>query len=1822
MSKGFQELNDHDLTQALESLLWPQLKKLLTTRAPGHCMRMADLDLDLMVTLARALRGEVSNAQVFILGEQQGLEKRDLFISSTKLVELRNPMQDGTLRPPLLVFLPSDLRASAEDSFGVATFEEITVTNIYQALVRSLLQSIPLPLQGHIHTILEQLLPSENWPWANSVAQACYLLTALKNEVDGETLGAALYELGLVPDFRLFDEPAAAQARIRKNVQSMHTLTHSDHSVRGRVLELRLSDKSVQRRLIEFLAESGIEDPHGWTRRIVIDRNNWDLSFDKWAFEENLNPDKISIRVEQTDLPVIHEDETNERLLGLIGSQILAPQERRKLAVVFNVDPHPSQIQGLHHFSVQILTREGSPVGVAKNVKVWQSKKTTWTLTLDKLDKVEFEEGWHFIRVLPWTEAGDPVPITDPGPALSGGRTRPNESEDFYVLPGEVLDEIPPQRAIPQEYSLEHARMRLQFTAIQAKRDPASINPESVTWVNKNSKTRQIAQETIEVRFGRDGAFQLPVTGLLKRLEQRILESPERPVSWRLQIHVGQSEIDSVETASWLGTSVEDTSRYYNHQLQEDLTDWPRSAAVESFLAARAQYFSQLRAGNENLISQAANFLELKEACIQYAEAYQDLLLDLRRKVEQSTGADQQKAIIALRTALAVDTIHINITSFRAKIREAALIGPTHPLRALWLATWSWIGQQWVMTTKDGPEEYVGPVRDALLSGLVPLNIPATVPLADGRVFTTIDNLHPFWSLYAPATEEDTRGLLGEICTSLNLPEPAIGGTAINGEVLAARIERYLVQHPYIRTLIINAFNQGRAAVLADALVMLQRQEAFSHLRYDIRLFVPDPDTPGIGEAIEQLLSPAGSTSAEAVDAFSHPTGSHLFPKLSLAIHSTQDFYANPTQFRAHLSILIDLFPAQEVGAGLPLRSAEIAPLHGLIQDFVIDFQDNESGTYWRRQPLHGEPTSLPGAESLVDLLARLPQVISGATATVAMGVSAFEHRPIVTLGLGREQRELIHHVHDVSDWVYTIDRNIGVEFFDHGGRRDRPDYLIDYLPSSAATFGHRLVITSRSLSELESLLSPVLAQYGLKADGRHATIILEQLRSLSGRLALKLISSPTQQAEVLGLALARLFLKHQGALSNQIILPLDTHLDLFQTIKKQEEELGHAVSLQRTDLALFDLDASNRIIHCNLVEVKCYTQVGGVGAYQQLKEKIAQQINHSQEVLRRHFDPSWKIPDRPDRLLKTRELATLLEFYLGRAVRYELITQDAAAEAQALLATLEDGYSLTFSRSALIFDFEKPGTEPPDNEEDIEYHRIGVDLIQALIAEARPSSTTQLLEQEEPVGISSVPLLTSAAFIAPRRESTASWRRTEQDHRNQVLDPLHGESLQNQQELEESVQDNAGNMALGDDEPRSMPGLPVSSLPVINTANNVSIGPAYDVILGVDNRTPQYGILGEMAGRKVALDLNQTHTISLFGVQGGGKSYTLGTIIEMACLPIPNINCLPAPLATVIFHYSPTQDYKPEFTSMISPNEENDQLALLRERYGAEPSALKDTVLLVPPRKVAARKAEYPELEVIPITFAAAELQAMHWKFLMGAVGSQSMYLRQINLIMRNLQGKLTLESLLQGVNHSTLGEHLKELARTRLQFAGEYIDDSQRLGEIIRPGRLIIVDLRDEFIEKDEALGLFVVLLQIFAEATYQGHSFNKLVVFDEAHKYMESQDLIAGLIEVVREMRHKGTSIMVASQDPPSVPASLIELSSQIILHKFTSPAWLRHIQKANAALNGLTPEKMAQLGPGEAYIWSTKATDEGFSKGAMKIRCRPRVTQHGGSTKTAI
>ena len=402
---------------------------------------------------------------------------------------------------------------------------------------------------------------------------------------------------------------------------------------------------------------------------------------------------------------------------------------------------------------------------------------------------------------------------------------------------------------------------------------------------------------------------------------------------------------------------------------------------------------------------------------------------------------------------------------------------------------------------------------------------------------------------------------------------------------------------------------------------------------------------------------------------------------------------------------------------------------------------------------------------------------------------------------------------------------------------------------------------------------------------------------------------------------------------------------------------------------------------------------------------------------------------------------------------------------------------------------------------------------------------------------------------------------------------------------------------------------------------------PVCDVLIGkIDTDTPQYGVIGKTVDNKriIGIDLNECNTVSLFGVQGAGKSYTIGTVAEMTLKQFSKVNKLPAPLASVIFHYSESMDYAPEFTSMAYPNDDARQLARLKQEYGAEAGSVKDVLLLTPNSQVEKRKSEYPDIEIAPIGFAASELNVADWMFLLGAIGNESTYVKELKQIMKACRYDMTLTNIRMGVNQNAfLSNSQKNLALQKLKFAEDYILNDCSLKKYMRPGRLIIVDLRDEFIEKNEALGLFVVMLNIFASVKdIDGKQFNKFIVFDEAHKYMNDKDLVGSITTAIREMRHKGVSIMIASQDPMSLPSEIIELSSIVIMHKFSSPAWVKHVQKAITALQTLTPMAMSSLTSGEAFLWANKATDRMFTQRPVKISIRPRVTKHGGDTINAV
>src|SRR5438105_3394423 len=121
-----------------------------------------------------------------------------------------------------------------------------------------------------------------------------------------------------------------------------------------------------------------------------------------------------------------------------------------------------------------------------------------------------------------------------------------------------------------------------------------------------------------------------------------------------------------------------------------------------------------------------------------------------------------------------------------------------------------------------------------------------------------------------------------------------------------------------------------------------------------------------------------------------------------------------------------------------------------------------------------------------------------------------------------------------------------------------------------------------------------------------------------------------------------------------------------------------------------------------------------------------------------------------------------------------------------------------------------------------------------------------------------------------------------------------------------------------------------------------------------------------------------------------------------------------------------------------------------------------------------------------------------------------------------------------------SLLGGQSRRAAEIRFKFVQKYISPTHgtRFGQVLRPGRAVIIDLRKPLFTKEDALRFFLVCANQISRVQGQ---FNKLIIFDEAHEYLS--DEFGEKIEArIRLMRHEGTSYIFATQDVESIPSSI--------------------------------------------------------------------------------
>jgi DNA phosphorothioation-dependent restriction protein DptH len=1841
-----QPISEPDLYEVLSRQLLPQIKAALASARAGQRLRVTTLPVQVMDRLCQELHGASTFRTCMLAKDADGAPWR---ASSTKIIELRN-----VLREPLLVFIPPELRTAAEDSLDIATFTELAFRNVSDEIQEVLLVQLPEKLRQRVEAALKYIRLERILQNVDEAVE--YLLTVVKNGSTPEAAGAALYCLGLVPDLAGFQE-VEIEKRLSRNWNAARVLDDSGSPWLARIQKLRLEPDTIQKRLFVFLRDRK-PSVRVWGRDLA-QRSEWsDLSFDRWRFVGDVEETAgVRIIVEELDLPLQVPDE----VAGAAQLPVLDLENARTaLKMVFRSQPRPAEVPAWTHYRFQILSTPDEVPLVA-----WESnsypkpvfgRNKSVRRSVKAKDLQSLEEGTYFVKVDAYDANGNlltTVGKLDPRSPLSHPE---NESEYFLVVRGETEVEEPEPRAVFAT-SLLDAWAALAARALGGKErvDPQNISGLYGRWAEPmKAPTRGDVHFALEHS---DGAGQtVVVPGLFRKVEAEILAHPEQLGLYRLNLAVpklADVTVEPREQRPWQTAGFDDFL----------------ATRVDLFRAISEQHASRAPAGSEvdrSGIMETADLCALEKEVRAYIDGYLEL-----------ASGSRSKTILGVLAQL--DIVELRWKPSQVDGGRALLIAPTHPVRVAWHLQHARQLRRLVEAWRLDAEAAYPDLRELVTTfrrDVQPTHAPPVIFDGRGRGYVEQGPLTSHWSLYLPdagaegaaidvaASRDRVRTLLGVGGRASRSGKQGVLAPAVGSKDLAVRLFEYLQLHPYVEQLHLNVFNPGDAALMAEALRELEKQRRSipgePQLRYLVRLFAPSAGVDLTGDELESLLDPDRQVGED--DEFTLASSNHLHPKLVFARNSVEDFLARASEFTAHVSVMLEQFAVSaRVGRIDGMRRGSFVA--GLLQEPEIR-SEASGGVFAWQKGLNPRPSTV--ADDWERLLVRALGATQEIQARSTLGVDEPAGiGPLLAMQLDTRGQALLKQVHVASDWVFTLDRNLGLEFYDSPTAAREAGYLLDFAPEYLQQDRLRLMLTTRSTHELESIVRPAVESFGLRLPEHGEVAAIEALRSLSGRLALRFMSSTTQTAEVVGLLLARWLLEHTGVLADRVVVPLDAHRSWFSGTEGRQ---------QRADLLLVSFDGKTRTVFGKVVEVKLREELPAA-TRTQLYQTMRYQSDNTIEVFRLLFDPQRFAKPRADGLLRAKELSTALAFYVRRARRYRLLGEAEAEAALDFVQDLDAGYSLDLSSLGVVFERTAAGAHLDEDEPGYVVHRFGLDAANRLVqgacdrftrAEAsirssetvdseasRPSSPppadsdrepefdsfrdavdrsspslSKMVPESERLQRVSVPLrdptASPAAQISPGPDPPAA---SEQLRGLGTSASAHGDDGGEARPVaagEEAISPAAP--GAGSKEyvtpPVKASWVEESVRPAQQGSRSAQAGLVPDVLVGSTELTSQYGVLGKFGSATVGLDLNGCNTVSLFGVQGFGKSYTLGVISEMATKAVSGINVLPAPLATVIFHYHKSDAYAPEYASAVLPNHKAREVEALRIDYGAAPAALDDVVLLAPEAKIEERRREFPSIEVRPIKFSSGELGAESWKFLLGAYGNDSLYVRQMVQIMRQHRSGLTLDVFREEITNSGLPASSRNLADTRITFAQPYIDDAARLGDLLRPGRTVIVDLRDEWIEKDEALGLFVVMLRIFAASKHEGRDFNKLVVFDEAHKYITESDLIGQVVETIREMRHQATSVIIASQDPLSVPRAVIELTSILLLHRMTSPQWLKHLKSAISALEGVTEGHVAGLKPGEALLWAQRATDARFTQRPQKITIRPRFTQHGGGTKTAV
>ena len=604
------------------------------------------------------------------------------------------------------------------------------------------------------------------------------------------------------------------------------------------------------------------------------------------------------------------------------------------------------------------------------------------------------------------------------------------------------------------------------------------------------------------------------------------------------------------------------------------------------------------------------------------------------------------------------------------------IVLPTHPLRMAWHAAYDSLLLHAAFDEEQPPRKVQDEFR-----GLDGAMFPVFLPDPDtGGTFVFADTLGFHAVGMVPDHDKEPKAAVAILARALGEKDSSSTAPTLGGQsaaVLGDEIVKYLDCHDASRLLRVHALRAGDGLTIARSLGHVHEHhrsstdegnpaaeaEAARHSdgeppttpSFSLELY-PSSGQRGIAgrfiaEAREKRRSGAGVLSPEdrwMLESTSLPGGVNM-PRLRWAHKSGE-----VPETAAHLAVAFDTFDSQVVPkAGKPRKSSPFRAF-GLLSFYERDYANTPTPLWRSTIPQAGEGEKHPSERGHSERLERLQRAIQAA---VARNAGVRDGHPVLRTAVSPAKADSLDTLHRLCDWVVTLDRNAGIEYFDspRDNRAVYDAYVIDCVPEREDLGCLQLITSTSNLEEVCNLLDEALAQMGLSRSRRNAKFLLGHLKSLSGRLAMRLTGNRPPTSELLALAVShancRPASEHDDcwvSLDQGFIVPVDDVRDLLPPLQVGDSDDG---TQARPDLIYVTAIPRKGLVF-RFIEVKYRRHLRAART-----PEVLRKIHEQTESLHRRWHDWYSHAEvcSSFRAVRRAKLARVLRFYADKAHRHHL---------------------------------------------------------------------------------------------------------------------------------------------------------------------------------------------------------------------------------------------------------------------------------------------------------------------------------------------------------------------------------------------------------------------------------------------------------------------------------------------------------------------------------------------------------------------------------------